>query len=83
MIEITTEEFLIKEIRQLKILIVGFGIPIIVSLIYNWDNNASLLGLIFPCIIEIILIVAWQNDVKGLEQYRKQLEELEKKLKNL
>lgn len=83
MIEITTEEFLIKEIRQLKILIVGFGIPIIVSLIYNWDNNASLLGLIFPCIIEIILIVAWQNDVKGLEQYRKQLEEFEKKLKNL
>lgn len=76
----TTEEFLIKEIRQLKRLIVGFGIPIIASLIYNWDNNASLLGLIFPCIIEVILIVAWRNDVKGLEQYRKQLE---KELKNL
>ena len=75
-----TEEFLIKEIRQLKILIVGFGISIIASLIYNWDNNASLLGLIFPCIIEVILIVAWRNDVKGLEQYRKQLE---KELKNL
>ena len=76
----TTEEFLIKEIRQSKRLIVGFGIPIIVSLIYNWDNNASLPGLIFPCIIEAILIIAWRDNVKGLEQYRKQLE---KELKNL
>lgn len=78
-----TEEFLIKEIRQLKILIVGFGIPIIVSLIYNWDNNASLLGLIFPCIIEIILIVAWRDDVKGLERYRKHLEKEKDVYKNL
>ncbi len=80
MMGMTTEEFLIKEIRQLKMLIIGFGIPIIVSFIYNWDSNASLLGLIFPCIIEIILIVAWRDDVKGLKQYRKQLE---KELKNL
>ncbi len=74
MMDTTTEEFLIKEIRQSKRLIVGFGIPIIVSLIYNWDNNASLLGLIFPCIIEAILIIAWRDNVKGLKQYRKQLE---------
>ena len=80
MMGMTTEEFLIKEIRQLKMLIIGFGIPIIVSFIYNWDSNASLLGLISPCIIEIILIVAWRDDVKGLKQYRKQLK---KELKNL
>ena len=80
MMGMTTKEFLIKEIRQLKILIVGFGIPIIASFIYNWDNNVSLLGIIFPCIIEVILIVAWRDDVKGLDRYRKQLE---KELKNL
>lgn len=77
---ITTEEFLIKEIRQSKRFIVGFGIPIIVSLIYNWDNSASLFGLIFPCIIEAILIIAWRDNVKGLEQYRNQLEKEKRRL---
>lgn len=53
MMDTTTEEFLIKEIRQSKRLIVGFGIPIIVSLIYNWNNNASLLGLTFHALSKL------------------------------